>query len=151
GTTSPFASITPTVYVVVRNGTDFGMGQFAITDIDSSGSGVVDSWKQKLSIPLGSTDTDSDLSQLTQYMLAQLALKQETVSQPAYYAIENLGSGFVLRGRTNSVGGIGDVFLGPNTTYRVWQFNPQTLSIGSAMFRTGASGTSLTIPAVVVQ
>ncbi|HYS54652.1 MAG TPA: SdrD B-like domain-containing protein, partial [Thermoanaerobaculia bacterium] len=43
----PWPDYTQPFYVVVRNGNDFGVGQFAIEDVDTDGDGVVDSVERR--------------------------------------------------------------------------------------------------------
>lgn len=43
GTLSPVTTLTPLVYVVVQNGNEFGIAQFAIRDTDQDGDRIVDS------------------------------------------------------------------------------------------------------------
>ncbi len=64
GTDSPFASLQMPLYIIVNNGQDWGIGQFAITDIDTDGDSIVDSYERKLglnpSVSNYSLDTDGD-------------------------------------------------------------------------------------------
>jgi hypothetical protein len=38
------------LYVIVRNGDDFGIGQFAIQDVDTDGDSIVDSYERKFNL-----------------------------------------------------------------------------------------------------
>jgi hypothetical protein len=78
---------------------------------------------------------------------------------PHFYAIENLdrvggdeyhGQG-VLRGKTTSLGFAHDsVILAPNTRYREWILQPQTLQVAVAEFVTPASGQRFQLPQFVI-
>jgi protocatechuate 3,4-dioxygenase beta subunit len=50
GTPSPYAEVTPVVWVWVGNGEDLGIGQFAIVDPDGDGDGVGDSTEVALGL-----------------------------------------------------------------------------------------------------
>ncbi|BAZ10924.1 hypothetical protein NIES4071_27480 [Calothrix sp. NIES-4071] len=61
-TRNPIATYTPTLYVMVRNGDDIGIGQFAITDVDSDGDQIVDSYERKVGLnPNIANDAQSDI------------------------------------------------------------------------------------------
>ncbi|MFM6917107.1 MAG: Ig-like domain-containing protein, partial [Dolichospermum sp.] len=61
-TISPFTSLTPSLYILVRNGDDIGIGQFAVTDVDTDGDLIVDSYERKFGLdPNAKNALSSDL------------------------------------------------------------------------------------------
>ncbi len=64
GTPSPVVSVAVPLFVVIRNGDDFGIGRFAIIDVDTDGDSIVDSFEQRVgldpNVNNGGTDTDGD-------------------------------------------------------------------------------------------
>lgn len=58
----PLAGVTPPFYVVVRQGDDFALGQFAVTDTDTDTDGIVDTVERSLGTdPAVTNGTGSDL------------------------------------------------------------------------------------------
>src|SRR5262249_39818517 len=83
-TPSPFPSLTPPLLVIVGNGDDIGIGQFAIMDKDTDGDLIVDSWEKKIGRdpltydPLTS-DLDGDgLSDFDELIIGTDPLKRDT-------------------------------------------------------------------------
>ena len=69
-----------------------------------------------------------------------------------FYAIENLDTGFVLRGSTNVLDRIFEqMVLGPNTRYRLLVLGIVTLQQGELEFETGASGQILDLDPIVLE
>ena len=71
-----------------------------------------------------------------------------------YYAILNVDTGTVMRGRTNIQGDAAlcpqGVLLTPNSHYREYDFNATTLRTGYSDFESGPSGTNFTMPEIVL-
>ncbi|MBD2267072.1 putative Ig domain-containing protein [Anabaena sp. FACHB-709] len=58
----PLVQFTPILYVIARNGDDFGIGQFAIQDSDNDGDGLADSYERKIGLDSNvSNNKNSDL------------------------------------------------------------------------------------------
>src|SRR3989442_2670883 len=49
-TIAPLVNMTPSLFVIVRNGADVGLGQFAVVDIDSDGDGLSDSYERRIGL-----------------------------------------------------------------------------------------------------
>ncbi|HEY9690604.1 MAG TPA: Calx-beta domain-containing protein [Oculatellaceae cyanobacterium] len=61
----PLAIFTPVLYVIARNGNNFGIGQFAIQDTDNDSDGLADSYERKIGLDSNiyngkNSDTDED-------------------------------------------------------------------------------------------
>ncbi|MBE9061109.1 Ig-like domain-containing protein [cf. Phormidesmis sp. LEGE 11477] len=75
GTPSPIEALTPSLYILVRNGDDVGIGQFAITDIDTDGDLIVDSYEQLVGLdPNAANGLESDLDKDGLVDLAEVLL-----------------------------------------------------------------------------
>lgn len=149
GTSSPFESMTPDLYIIAKNGADVGIGQFAVTDRDTSGDLIVDSWKIKLGIPLSSTNFSLDLEKLRQFLSnGKNSSTPHRLKAPYLYAIEDLSSGYVIRGNTSPEGTIPSAFLAPSTGYRLWLYQLDSALLGCSVFTSSASGSTTILPSV---
>ena len=68
-------------------------------------------------------------------------------ASPHFYLLLDLQTGFVQRGRLDSQGQFPPLILSQNSFYMVAYLDPQTLRIGTAMFRSALSGQTTRIPA----
>lgn len=75
GTQSPIAAVPQLLYVIVRNGEDLGIGQFAITDEDTDGDLIVNSYETKIdlnpNVP-NSLASDEDNDGLSDFLEAMI-------------------------------------------------------------------------------
>jgi hypothetical protein len=84
GTSSSFPNITPMLYILAKNGTDTGIGQFAITDSDGDGDLITDFYELQSGLNPKATnalnsDLDSDgLVDLFEVMINMSPVKQDT-------------------------------------------------------------------------
>ena len=70
------------------------------------------------------------------------------------FAIENLNTGFVMRGSRDLASGgplcPDGIFFAPNTTYRQWVLNIDTLETGVSEFTTPPSGQNFDMPFIIM-
>lgn len=87
-TSSPITSLPVSIYVLVRNGSDWGVGQYAITDVDTDGDLIVDSYE--LNAGLNPNISNSLSSDLDGDLLIDL---WETIlgTEPTVYDTDNDG------------------------------------------------------------
>jgi hypothetical protein len=150
-TDTPFAGLPSLLYVLVKNGSDYGIGQFAITDVDTTGDGISASYVPRLGIPAA----DRGNAQAAQTDLLETFRGPQPGSTPSntqvYYVLQDLSTGFVQRGKTNTDGSLRGVVLNPNTRYRETVVQQGTLFTGSVSFTTPAGGVPVTLPAVALR
>jgi uncharacterized delta-60 repeat protein len=60
-TPNPLVKINPLIYVVFKNGNDFGMIRFAIKDIDTDGDLIADSYERRIGLNPNISNTSSDI------------------------------------------------------------------------------------------
>jgi hypothetical protein len=84
GTLGPLVNMTPVVYVVVRNGDDFGVAQLAVRDVDSDGDLISDSVEVRFGLDPQvrngpNSDLDGDgLSDLQEVLIGTQPLERDT-------------------------------------------------------------------------
>ena len=134
------------LYVIVKNGTNYGIGQFAITDVSKNGDGISSSFEQKFA-NINPTDQGNPQAAMTDLFEQFNAAEGGAVPEggKVYYAFQNLDNGFVVRGKSNSDGSITGVFLAPNAHIRELILDPRTLDTGSTSFTTPTSGASYNV------
>jgi hypothetical protein len=148
GTLLPFPNLTTSLFVVVQNGQEFAIAQFAIQDIDSDGDFIVDSYERLVGLDpmkpnLGDSDGDG-LTDLQEVSLHTNPLNPDTdgdnlsdrdevragldplTPNPAAtqgeilnYALTSLSDGSVQRGRTPVSGRIQGKVIKSNTRYKM--------------------------------
>ncbi len=80
----PLPSMTPVFYVYVGNGDDFGVGQFAVTDVDTDGDLIVDSYELRAglnpAVPNSLvSDVDGDgITDLSEAVLGTSPIRKDT-------------------------------------------------------------------------
>ncbi|MBX3744395.1 MAG: Ig-like domain-containing protein [Verrucomicrobiae bacterium] len=65
---------------------------------------------------------------------------------PMFYALRDLNSGFVTRGRLNANGRFTELFLRPNAHYSVAYYDPTTARFGVTVFRSAEAGMPTVVP-----
>jgi hypothetical protein len=65
---------------------------------------------------------------------------------PLFYALRDLNSGFVTRGRLTAEGRFVNLFLRPQAYYAVSYYDPTTARYGVTVFRSGATGLRTVVP-----
>ncbi len=134
GTTAPLAVMQSGFLVIVRNGDDVGIGQFAIQDKDSDGNLLGDAFETLLADGGASIGTAEDLR------AAILGSSHPAVGRPVDFVLENLSDGTVQRGKTGADGSIKDMFVAADSAFRLTLFDRVTGLTAASEFSTDASG-----------
>lgn len=148
-TISPLPNATPLLHVVVRNGDDFGLGQFAVVDQDSDADLIVDSFERTIGLdPSRANGPDSDLDgdglndlfEALSYLnplsedsdgdgisdageverrTSPSVVDYEARPDRYHYVIENLGNDFSIRNTTDASGLISETQVARDSEFRV--------------------------------
>jgi predicted secreted protein len=125
-------------------------------DSDIDGDGLTDLTEVTLNAQPTIADTDGDgIDDGTEVQFQTGVLNPSIASlipqeTPHYFALQNLDTDLILRGLTSNSGRLSNLNLAANTRYRVWMLQPETLLIGMTNFDTASSGTTVTLPPIVL-
>jgi hypothetical protein len=168
GVILPFPNLTTSLFVVIQNGNEFRIAQFAIQDIDSDGDFIVDSYERLIGLDptkanLGDSDGDG-LSDLQEVSLHTNPLNPDTdgdqlsdqdevragldplIPNPAAqgetlnYALTSLSDGSVQRGRTSPNGQITGKVIKSNAGYKMVFTSLDGRRIWDTQFTSAAPG-----------